>query len=302
MKKCIVFMVLVLGGMFLLFTVLGQDGDYGAEQEMWIANKKFKLITLDPANTPDQEFIRLEKVYRKVINRYPNSYLINQAYLNIGRMYVYKRDYRLAREKYQEIIRNFPQNRILTSEAWIAMGQSFELEENSQEALRIYKMVINQFSETDSGLMAPLYVINFLKKLKKDEDLEEFLIQVEPHYRNLASKHKGSALEIKSLRMLTNAYLQQEKWDAAVSVLGDILLQSMASSQLTPQEANVLIRSINAISITELKNYDLPIKIYEEFIASYPNHGLSRLMKELIKALTALKSQKAEFTPKSFVP
>lgn len=61
---------------------------------------------------------------------------------------------------------------------------------------------------------------------------------------------------------------------------------------LTPQVMENIVKSINAISMTSLKDFDRPIKIYSDFIEKYPNHPYTPTLKIIIEKFKILKAQK----------
>ena len=43
--------------------------------------------------------------------------------------------------------------------------------------------------------------------------------------------------------------------------------------------------------MTQLRDYEVPIKIYQGFIAKYPNHSLNSVLTEMVSALKELQGK-----------
>ncbi len=288
----------ILVGVFLLFSLLDRNGEYGAEQLMWLTTHRLQEFSHDPKSVPDQAFDALEKNFEAIIKRDPQSELALQAYLSIGRIYLVKRSYGIARQKIEEGLNRYPQRPDFCALALSFIGRTYELEEDLPQALRIYKRLVNEYPQTPVGLEMPLYIGQIYEREGAQAKAQTTYSQAIDHYRQLADEHPDSDLEIRSLRMLANTYIGLQKWQEAVDTLGEVLIKSGPNQYLDSSQVNLILRSINTISIVELKNYTVPKKIYKEYIRRHPQDGLSRVIKELIKGLNVLEKNSVKIQDK----
>ena len=57
------------------------------------------------------------------------------------------------------------------------------------------------------------------------------------------------------------------------------------------RRAQNIISTINTLSIIQMKDYDLPIKIYQDFINVNPNHPFNGQIQKLIDDIKLLKEK-----------
>ena len=79
-----------------------------------------------------------------------------------------------------------------------------------------------------------------------------------------------------------------------MDTLGHVLLRYGSLGGLTANRASILLKTINAVSIIQLKDYDRPLRIYQRFMEENPDHRLNKLLAEIIDELAVLKSKNLE--------
>ncbi len=300
MKRSLLAMLAVLAGVYAGLSWIDRNDDYAAEQANWKINRKLELVLRDPMVSADRTFLELEKEYKGLAVRFPDSYLAPQSYLTIGNMYLVRKNPERARSNLQEVLRLYPGNAESCAKAMTAIGRSFEMEGDWPKAQESYRLLRKSYPLTDPALEVLLYIARVYEKNGDRAGAQAAFAQAEEEYKKLGNRYAGSEVEVKSLRLLANVYVAQERWREAVETMGQALISAASQRALTPPQANVLLKSINTISVVELKDYDLPIGIYKEFIEKNSWHGLRPVLKKLIKVLEDLKANKVKLeAPKS---
>ena len=293
MREKLLAMLAVLSLIYGVLSYIDRQDDYAAEQSIWKINNSLELLLRDSANVPEQSYLDMEKKYKKFAERFPNSYLAPRAFLTIGNMYSAKLDYDRARYNLGEVLRLYPKNSEACAQALTNIGKTYELEGDWPKALESYHELQQRYPLTTAGLENFMYIA---QTLQKRGDTQKALVAFEEaaaHYKDFIGRYRGSATEVESLRLLASVYMAQEKWKESVETLGEALIISASLRMLTPPQANVLLKSINTISVVELRDYDMPINIYNKFIERNPAHGLRPVLKKLIKVLETLKANKS---------
>lgn len=299
MKRTIITFAGILAALYIILSLLDYKGEYVVEQMLWSANQKFTQIAKDPQSVPDRTYADLAKQYQKVVDQHPGSALAPKAQLLMGRLYLVKSDYALAREKFAEVFKKYPANTELCAEATSGIGKAYELAGDWTNALKSYKELINKYTTTEIGMNAPVYIANHYAKNNMPTQAQTAFNDALLHYKDLESAHAGTSIELRSLRMQANCYLFQKRWAEAIDTFGKILSRSASQKRLTLQEANTLIKTINTLSGTQLKDYGAPVRIYKQFIAENPQHGLNGILEKVIKVFEEMKSKNLEATSKN---
>ncbi len=298
-KRSILIFTSILTVVYGILTFLDRGGEYQVEQMIWKANEKFHEIARDPAAVPDQSFDQLSRQYQKIIEKFPKSPLAKKAYLAIGRLYLVQKDFPKTRLVMEKVLQRYPDDQDFSAECLTVIGKSYELAGDPVNAVKVYTGIMTQYPVTDIGLSTPLYIANYYKSINQNNKFMSAYNSAISHYKTLSAKYPNSSTDLKSLRLLANCYIEMKMWNEAVETFGQILISYPSKADLTPQRANLILKSINTISTIQLKNYDIPIRIYQNFIDQHPQHGLNKVLHEMIKSFNLLRIKGVEVDTKN---
>ncbi len=288
MNKVLLILTGILAGLYVVLSLLDMKGEYAVEQILWKADKRLAECARSPEVIPDKVFEQIAAQYQKVIKNYPKSTLVPTAHVFLGRVYIVKKDYDTARQKLNEAIAKFPGNAAVGADALAMIGSSYEVQGNWTEALNAYNKLRQEYPLTDFGLNIPFYVAAYYEKNGHAQNAQNALDEAIGYYLKLSTENPNSTTGLKSLKLLSNCYIAQKNWVEAVNVLAKIIAQYP-----TPEIAVSAIDTINAIAVSQLKDYDMAIGIYRRLVDSNPNHPLGKMLKKTIEALEERKNKKA---------
>jgi len=297
MKKIVLIYIGILAGVFVLFSLLGINSDYAIEQMAWKVQREYLDILKDPKIVPEPTFDKVIKDYQKIIKRYPNSKLTPGIRMLVGNVYHVKKDYETSRKKFNEIIKLYPESKELQAQALSAIGRTYEAQDNWPGARKIYDRIMAEYTLTLTGLGIPLYIANHYKGVndyQKTMDAYELAIT---HYNTLTAKNPDSPVEYAALRYLGNCYLEQKRWKEAVEVLGKIASQYGRPEYMNIRTLDTILKTINTVSVYQLKDYGLPLSIYQGIINENPNHPLKGYFEKMIDVLSTLKAKGVQVSP-----
>lgn len=294
MKKTLLSLIGILIGLFVILSLLDFRGEYVVEEKIWNANKRLSEAARNPEVVPDKVFQQIADDYQKVITNFPESKLVPMAHIFLGRVNLAKKDYETARQKFRVVFEKFPDNKVICAEAAAAIGSSYELQNNWSEALKVYEKLKSDYPVTDLGLNVPLYIASFYAKNGQLVNAQSAYSDAVVYYSQMAADHSDSLVGLKSLQLLSNCYVAQKKWSDAVNVMGKIIMKYTAPNVVIPMS-----KTINAIVLTQIGNYDMAILIYQDFIAKNPDSRLNKPLTEIINAFKDLKTKNVKVTPKT---
>ncbi len=294
MKKTVLIFVVLLAGLFFSLSLLGRRSEYSAEKSIWAINQDFIKISKDPKTTPDVAFDQILQKYDDFIQKFPDSGLVSMAYISSGKVYIFKKKYKIAREELEEAITKSSNSIIVGVKAMESILQSYVLEKDDNNLLKTYERVLQEYPTTSLGLKTPLLISQFYSQRNEPKKADKTLDDAITHYKILAKKYPDTIIEYHVLEAMSSCYLGQKKWNEAVNILGDILIKFSNARFFTPKKAEALTKSINTISIFKLKNTRLPVKIYQKFMSEHPRHPLNKTLKGIIQKLNAVKEEKKE--------
>ncbi len=297
MKKIILIYIGILVGVFVLFSTLSLNSDYAIEQMAWKVQKEYMDILKDPKVIPEQTFDEVTKGYEKIIKRYPDSKMIPGIRMLLAHVYYLKKDYEASRAKFNEIIKLYPDNKELQAEALGAIGRTYEAQDNWPGARKVYDRIMADYTSTRTGMGIPIYIANHYKEQNDYQKTMDAYDRAITHYNTLAAQNPNSPIEYNALRYLSNCYLEQKRWKEGVETLGRILHKYGEPQYMRVQTLDIILKTINTVSVYQLKDYDLPLHIYQEIITENPKHPLSGYFQKMIDALSTLKAKSVQITP-----
>ena len=291
MKKIVLIYLAILGGFFVLLFSLDSKGEFTVEKKLWSINKEYHKIVQDPNVVPDQMFKSVVDAYEALIKAYPKSALVENVHFMVADLYVLKKDYAKAREKYDLMIQIYSDNRELIADIRAKIGKTYEAADDWDQAEKIYKQATQDFPETAVGLGLPMYIANYYKVKKDYQGMVNAYNEAVAYYKELVAKNASTRLGFDAARSLANCYMELGQWQAAVNTLKGVLFDYSDASYLTPQRADNILKAINIICAYQMNNYDIAIDIYKEFIAAHPDHGLNAYLERMIADFNKLKEK-----------
>ena len=249
MRKSLLIYAGILAGVFALLTLLDSRSQYAAEKIIWKTNKRLQAVSQNPEAFPDRVFEQLIARYQKVAEKFPASSLTAQARLLIGEVYLVRKSYDTARQKFNEVMEKFPDNKDIYAEALSSLGKSYELQNDWENALTYYKRILAEHPLTNHGLAAPLYIARHYAE--QDDRIKQQIAYADAtlHYIGLTEKYPGTEIEQKSLKLLTDCYVIQEKWPEALETMQEIILKYPDAETVLP-----LIKPIGILAVTKFHN------------------------------------------------
>ncbi len=290
MKKTIILFVVILGVLFVGLSLV-DTSDYKLEKKLWQAQKQFKEIEQDPKAVPDQNYEDLIAQYRKILKQHPEAVLSRKIHNKIGKIYILKKDYVKARSSFQETISQYPDDYESHAKSLILIGQSFEMEKKYDEAVQAYRRLMNDYGTTDLGVNIPLYIMHLYVKLNKQEDAKRALQDALTFYSNKVQANPGTEIAFKSKRLLAASYFAKRDVKNGIATLGGLLTEYADSEYLTSQQMVLTVKTINTMSVANLKDFDTPIAIYQDFLNQHPTHKYNGYLQQTINGLRALKDK-----------
>jgi len=285
MKKLVLILVSVLLFVYILLSLLSFRGNYCAERELWGIDHRLIFIAAHQESTPDYVINQLVRNYRFFAKKYSGSIYEQSAQLMIGNLYSLRNNLPQARLEFQKAV---SKDKELSAEAVFAIAKTYEIEGHWDKALGVYKSVIHNYSDTNTGFSTPMYLTTHLvssgeQKIYTNEAYADAL----SFYQRIADKSQKSNLDYNSLRMIAICLLYQKDWSGTVQTMGEIILKYPVAEAI--KEA---IKTINILCVTKLHDYDAAINIYTQFIQKYPDHKADPILKKMIKDLQILKNRK----------
>lgn len=289
MNRPFLILILILTANGFLLSNLDRNGEYAAERYLWRTNKQFNKLQKDIQNIPDQKYDEMISKYQYFIDRFSDSRLLPTAYTYLGKAYILKRDFEKAYEVLGEVPKKFPHNHNISVMAYYEMARSYINQGDIANALSTYHIIKKDYPLTDLGLKAPLLIAVLHSDNNDVEWSKKVFEDAIEYYNNLKEKYTNSIIEYNVLQLLNKCYIAKNDWRNSIETMRELLFKYPQRQFLSGKNASELIRGINGVAIGKLRDYDLAVDIYSDFIGQYPDHPLNPIMNKLIIGIKRLE-------------
>ncbi|MBD3287226.1 tetratricopeptide repeat protein [candidate division KSB1 bacterium] len=219
-------------------------------------------------------------MYQRILNTYPDHEDIPLVYLAKGGLYVSQQKYENARSEFQLILDNYANNADACIQAQLAIGKTYEMENNWNKALNEYQWVVEAFPRHPKALDVPLYIANYYK-LKNERNLADAAYETAiKHYKSIVTKYPNTMLSVMALDYLSSSYVRIERWQQAVDALESMLEMKLSH----PKRINSSL-ALAGIYEEKLNNAAKALQIYGGLLEEYPNIPLAHSIEQKTYAL-----------------
>lgn len=291
MKKTLIIFLLILTSLGLYLSFADKNSEYVAERDLWRINQKFQKVNGDPQSYPTSVFDDLISLYNHFIKVHDQSTLVPSAHLWIGKVYMIKKDYKKAREKFEWMAKQYEGVDNVSVSAVAEIGRTYGLENDLPNVMIIYDRIIKEYPYTDLGMNTPILKAQYLLKNRKVEESAQAFNNAIQYYKKIIDEYEESAVEFTAMRLLAACYVATEQWQRAVNQFGEVLNVYAKPDYLTIRRTDNILKSINSISVGQLGDISLPINIYQKFIEEHPQHPFNKILEQMIKGLEELKEK-----------
>ena len=297
MKRSLYIFCGILLLVYVVLTLLDHS-EYRIEKKLWQLQRQYAAIALDPTVVPGKRFDDVALQYQAIIDKYPSASMIPEIRLQVARVYLLKKDFDRVSEILNAFLQRYASDPELSARAMLLLGNVYEVQQDETKALATYHEIIEKYPLTTTGLNVPFYIADYYTRANQADRVGEALDNAATIYRNLLSMRLTAHEQFFVLRYLGLVYTAQQDWESAFNALGMALQVYGGTKDNIPLEIVLqVVKALNTIAISELKDGGRLVALYHNFIKLYPNHKLNRHLKKVVGGVEELKLQPATGQP-----
>ena len=276
MKK-IYYFILISAVIF----ICGCENDrYAAEKQFWQAQKLAEKIFSNPHVSPTRELEKTVNILKGFAARYPQSKLSVQADFTIAKLYLAKEEYDNARAHLNSLIDKYGKSGSFIAEAVFLIGNSYELQNQWETALKQYRKVMNDFPVTFRGVDIPMYIASYYKSKFQPERMIYALREAITHYKTLAEQYPDSLLSFHLNSLIAQCYVELKEWNNAANTL-ELTIDKYKGKF----DVSASLMQMASIYDTWLNDRPKSKEILERIIREYPKTKLAQKAAVIIKEM-----------------
>lgn len=280
MKKIIIVMLSVLVAMYIILSVVTSGSEYAAEKLFYRAMKMNGKISANPDVAPPRLLAYVENNFKAVLAKYPKSEVARTAGITLTEFYIVNKRYEDALSRADLMIKAYDKNPTVLSAAYFLKGRAYEKQDKWPAALKEYKKLRDDYTNTELGMQMPLYIAKYYADNGKDADSRQAYNDAAAFYKRLEKENSGKGLGYVSNMLLLQAYMGVKNYEEAGNVIEETIDKYRSGTtlrQLLPQVENIIVK--------ELKRPDKAIGIYKNIKVNTKDEKLIKFLDKKIKLL-----------------
>jgi TolA-binding protein len=271
--------VIFILGVSLIICGCGKD-QYAIEKQYYWAHRAMQKVMNNPHATPSNELDRVVGQLRNFTLEYPNTNLAIEAEFDIARLYIVKEEFSRARDQLNRIIDARQKSPVIVSEAMHLIGNSFEIENNWEAALKEYKKLMENYPTTKRGLDAPVYIAQHYKAKFQPEKMMSAYSDAIDHYRLLSERYNNTAFSFKLEMLIADCYAAKNDWKGAATSLEGIIYRYLGKV-----DVDGLMLNAAMIYSQRLKDHVRAKQIIDTMMRDYPQSKYTSAANDFLKSL-----------------
>lgn len=223
MKKTIFILILILVAVYAVLSILGAGDEYAAERLFYRAAKANEKILINPEVAPPKLLESVEKKFKKVVERYPDTDAAKRAHMALAEFYLANKKYDEALSTLDAVIETKDQGVPILSKAHFFKAAIYEKQDQWNKAVDEYTMLKDRYFNTSIGLTVPLYLGRCYAKKGDGAKADRAYSDAVLFYEQLGINKKGKVVGYAASDLLMKAYMDLGKYEAAGKVVEDTL-------------------------------------------------------------------------------
>ena len=282
MKKIIITLILVLLIGFALLHIIGRGDEYTAEKIFHAAMKANSKIVSNPDVAPPKLVSFVENNLTKITKIYPDSKAAKGARMALAEFYVQRKRYDDAIAAIDKVISTEADNKTLVSKAHFFKGLVYEKKDQWDKAVKEYKLLRDEFTDTAMGLQMPLYIGRYYAEAGNTEKARSSYEEAAKFYSDLESGNQGNIMGYTSQSLLCQTYIILERYEDA-----GIQLQRIIANYPGDQTYMQNLPSVELVYINKLNNPLKALEIYKSALNLTTSEQLKDILQTKIGELEA---------------
>ncbi len=182
-------------------------------------------------NGPKEDLNKAIDMYRKIIDRKPDSGFIGQSLLRLGVALCAQKKYEDGRRQFVEIKNKFARETRLLAQAQLYYAQTFREQNRWERSMSELQWLMESYPYTDEAFRAARMIPDHFARENDDRMAEIWYERAIEFYKRAVLNKQGQITALAASSYLADTYQKLEQWDNALETL-DKIYASAPRSQL----------------------------------------------------------------------
>lgn len=285
MKKTITILISILVFLYVILSITGSSKEYAAEKLFYSAMKAVSKIAANPDVVPPKLVDYIENRLEKLLQKYPDTEVAKTADIRLTEFYIENKKYDNALKQAESMIGKYEKIPGILSMAHFLKGIAYEKQDRWPSALKEYRIIRDNYRDTQLGMQMPVYIANYYSQKGMDAKAQEAYGEAALFYENIEKENRAKPLGYMASLFLIQTYIKSGDYEAAGRRVGETLdkyFGQTAMVQLFPLVENIIV--------TKLNEPEKAIEIYKNIIERSKSDKLKKVLQKRVDELSAKQS------------
>lgn len=280
MKKNIIILIAVLVGSYFILKIFNMNSEFFPEKMYYQALKAEDELNANPNMPPQKLANRIELKLTRILQLFPNSEVARKADIKLGEFYIKTKRYGSAIAQMNKIIEKLERDRDRLAMAYFLKGYACEKEDRWTEALKQYRVVLNNYPDTPIGLQMPMHIWNYYILSNKEAEAKQAYGDTVQFYKKLESENSDKPLGYMASLFLIRTYGKANDAQNAIATIEDHI-----NKYYTPVTLGKVVPLVETVVVDKFKDPVKAIAIYKTILERSKDTKLNTEIEKRIAAL-----------------
>jgi tetratricopeptide (TPR) repeat protein len=193
--------------------VTDSTGQMAVQAEVLVAG-----IYEGPKNDPR----RAIELYRRILDRKPDSTIVGRVMLRLGRSLCQVKEYEEGRQILADTKKKFERYPGLVAPTQLQYAQAFEQQGRWDRALSEYQWLMENYPYSEEAFRVALHVPEHFAAIKDQKMADIWFTRAIEFYRSAAQNRQGQPISLAAYSFLADTYRRTGRWNEAIETLDKI--------------------------------------------------------------------------------
>lgn len=280
MKKNIIILIAVLLGLYFILKVFNMNSEFFPEKLYYQALKAEEEIAANPDTASRKLIDRVELKLTRILQLFPNSEVARRADIRLGEFYIRAKRYGSAIAHMDKVIEKLERDRERLAMAYFLKGFACEKEGRWTEALKQYRVVLDNYPNTPTGLQMPLHIWNYYTMNGKEAEAKQAYDDTVRFYKKLESENSDKPLGYMASLFLIRTYGRADDPEASIAAIEEHI-----NKYYTPVTIGKVVPLIETVVVNKFKNPEKAVAIYKSILERSKDPKLNSALEKRIADL-----------------
>lgn len=267
-----------------LALILGASGcsaSYRGERLFWHAQRLSAPIAANPGQAGPEQFARATEAFQEIVRKMPGTTWAAKSLAAIGSLQAMQQRFGEAMESYHAVLRDYGHERDTCLQTRIALAKLYELQNDWDRALAMYKELAVMHPWSRAALETPLYIGQWYEQHQDPARAEAAYRSAVSSYDRLLQDAPTNELTAQAKAYLALAHQELGQWQQSITILEELVKSPSGSTR------PLALLTLGSLYQAKARRPEKAEAAYSVLAEEFPEHPFGKVAKLKLQHLHA---------------